>query len=324
MIWRTALALASRGRLAILIFHRVLAKPDPLLPGEPSADEFDALLAHVASRFRVVPLAQAARALYAGTLAPRTLAITFDDGYANNLDIAAPILRKHGMPATVFVATGYLDGRCMFNDAIIEAFRATPHATLDLGALGLGSHALGSDAERRAAIDAVLREVKPRAPEERDRIAREILRCAHVAAPRDLMLTRASVRALGAFGLDVGAHSVSHPILARTPSDVAWHEIRESKRDLENLVHAPVTQFAYPNGRPGEDYTDEHVAMVREAGFAFAVSTAAGVASRDGDRLQLPRFTPWTRQPLKFDLMMLRNLQHTLPRARASAASAAA
>jgi peptidoglycan/xylan/chitin deacetylase (PgdA/CDA1 family) len=321
VIWRTAIGLASRGRLPILIFHRVLQKPEPLLPGEPSAEEFDALLAHLASRFRIVPLGHAARDLYAGTLAPRTLAITFDDGYANNLAIAAPILKRRGVPATVFVATGYLDGRCMFNDAIIEAFRSTALPELDLTALGLGRHALRSDAERLAAIDAVLREVKPRAADARDQVAKDVLARAGVAPPEALMLTRASVRDLASFGIDVGAHTVNHPILARTPAAVAWHEIRESRRELEDITGGPVTLFAYPNGRPRDDYAGEHVAMVRDAGFAFAVSTAAGAASIRSDRLQLPRFTPWARQPLKFDLMMLRNLQHAPSQPNAAAAA---
>ena len=322
MIWRAAMALASRGRLPILIFHRVLPKPDPLLPGEPSAEEFDALAGHIASRFRVLPLAQAARDLYAGTLPPRALAITFDDGYANNLAVAAPILKRHGLPATVFVATGYLDGRCMFNDAIIEAFRGTVNSELDLTPLRLGRHAVRNDGERRAAIDAVLRELKPLAAEARDRVAQDVLQRAGVPGPKDLMLTRASVRALTPFGIEVGAHTVNHPILASTPRAMAWHEIRESKRELEEITGAPVRVFAYPNGRPQLDYASEHVRMVREAGFGFAVSTAPGVANRSADPLQLPRFTPWTRHPLKFDLMMLRNLQHGPVQPRATPAAA--
>ena len=67
--------------------------------------------------------------------------------------------------------------------------------------------------------------------------------------------------------------------------------------------------FAYPNGKPGDDYGAEHVRMVHEARFRAAFSTAWGAASRASDVLQLPRFMPWTREPLKFDLLMLRNLR---------------
>jgi len=110
-------------------------------------------------------------------------------------------------------------------------------------------------------------------------------------------------------GLDVGAHTVRHPILAELSAEDAWSEIAESKRELEALLQRPVTLFAYPNGKPGSDYRGEHVRMVKEAGYTAAVSTAWGAATRDSDVLQLPRFTPWSRNPLKFDLMMLRNLR---------------
>ena len=144
MIWRSALALASRGKLSILIFHRVLSKADPLLPSEPSAAQFDALLRHIKTRFAVLPLSDAVRRLYDGTLPAGALAITFDDGYADNLAVAAPILQRYGIPATVFISTGYLDGRCMWNDLVIEAFRSSKQAELDLTTLSLGKHLLAS------------------------------------------------------------------------------------------------------------------------------------------------------------------------------------
>ena len=256
-----------------------------------------------------LPLRDAVRCLYDGTLPASALAITFDDGYADNLAVAAPILRRHGMPATVFIATGYLDRGCMFNDVVIEAFRSTEKCELDLTEYGLGRHPLGSVAERVAAIDRVLSQTKYLPLAERDARARDILRAAETAEPDGLMLTRDSVRKLVGSGFEVGAHTVNHPILAKTPSEKAWREICDGKRDLENLTGSPVTVFAYPNGRPGDDYLGEHVRMVREAGFSAAVSTAWGAASRASDALQLPRFTPWTRQPMKFDLLMLRNLR---------------
>ena len=309
MIWRGMLALASHGRLSILIFHRVLPERDPLLPGEPTAAEFDTLLAHLQKRFSVLPLADAISRLYAGTLPRSALAITFDDGYADNLTVAAPLLRKHGIPATVFIATGYLDGGIMWNDVVIAAFRSTPHAALDLESVDLGKHTLESADDRRAALGRVLDVLKYRPRARRERDAHAVLQAAGGPVPAGLMLTRDAVRSLGRFGLDVGAHTVSHPILAKTPGDDAWREICDSKRALEQLLGHPVKLFAYPNGRPNHDYQVEHVRMVQEAGFEAAVSTAWGAARRDSDRMQLPRFTPWTRNPFKFDMLMMRNLR---------------
>jgi peptidoglycan/xylan/chitin deacetylase (PgdA/CDA1 family) len=318
MIWRSAFALASgRGstaRLSILIFHRVLAEPDPLFPGEPCAAQFDALIQHIAARFRVLTLVDAIESLRNGTLPPRALAITFDDGYADNLAIAAPILQRHRVPATVFVATGYLDGTCMWNDCVAEAFRATAHDELDLRSVGLGSFRLLSHDDRRRAINRVLGQIKYQPTKERQDRTDRIMRAAEVGAPTGLMLTRDSLRALRATGIDIGAHTVTHPILTRLASAAAWHEIRQSKQDLEALLGEPVSLFAYPNGRPDDDYSAEHVCMIREAGFAAAVTTAAGAAKRSSDIYQLPRFTPWSRDPLRFDLLMLRNLRQRMER----------
>ena len=310
MIVAATMALASRGRLSILIFHRVLAERDALLPSEPTAEDFDLLLSHLKARFTVLPLHDAVERLYGGTLPRPALAITFDDGYADNLSVAAPLLRKHGLPATLFVATGYLDGGIMWNDRVIAAFRSTSRPALDLDALGLGRFSTATTGDRREGMERVLRELKYRPSAERERLARAVAEAAEIETPSNLMLTRDGVRALGRYGVDVGAHTVRHPILARTDSSEAWREISEGKRELEAIAGGSVSLFAYPNGRPGDDYGPEHVRMVREAGFAAAVSTAWGAADRASDRLQLPRFTPWTRQPLRFDLLMLRNLRH--------------
>ena len=309
VILRRALSLASRGRLSILVFHRVLSQPDALLPSEPSAAEFEALLLHVKARYTVISLLDGVQGLSDGSLPQNAVAITLDDGYANNLTIAAPILHRHGIRATVFVATGYLDGGCMFNDLVIEAIRGAKGPSLDLSALGLDTYGLQSVEDRRMALDRILDSIKYLALEERDRRAHQILALAKVAPPNGMMLTRASVQRLAQFGLDVGGHTISHPILAKAPADAAWAEIRDGKNDLEDLLGREVALFAYPNGRPDDDYRPEHVQMVKNAGFKAAVTGAWGAAKQGSDVFQLPRFTPWTRRPLKFDLLMLRNLR---------------
>ena len=156
MIWRSALSFASRNRLSILILHRVLPKGDPLFPNEPVATEFDELLRHIKSTYNVLRLSDAIERLQAGSLPRRALSISFDDGYADNLSVAAPILRTHGLPATLFITTGYLDGGSMWNDVVIEAFRGTKRSQMDLTHIGLGIHPLASIDDRRVAIERVL------------------------------------------------------------------------------------------------------------------------------------------------------------------------
>ncbi len=124
-------------RLSVLVYHRVLSAPDPLRPGEPTVEEFEARMRWLASNYNVMPLIEAVRGVRANRLPKRALSITFDDGYADNHDLALPVLRKLGLPATFFVTTGYLDGGCMFNDVVIEAVRRA-RTELDLRDLGFG------------------------------------------------------------------------------------------------------------------------------------------------------------------------------------------
>jgi peptidoglycan/xylan/chitin deacetylase (PgdA/CDA1 family) len=100
--------------------------------------------------------------------------------------------------------------------------------------------------------------------------------------------------------MEIGGHTVRHPILTELADAEAALEITQGRDVLQGLIGAPVLSFAYPNGRPGRDYDARHVAMVREAGFETAVTTAVGVSRPGDDPLQLPRFTPWDRSPSRW------------------------
>jgi peptidoglycan/xylan/chitin deacetylase (PgdA/CDA1 family) len=264
--------------------------------------------------FNVLPLESAVRLLQSSRLPPRAAAITFDDGYADNAAQALPVLHHYGFSATFFVATGFMDGGRMWNDSIIEAVRRTRQEALDLRACGLSMHQelvpLRSLQQRRDAIEKLLIRIKYLAPLQRNQAISQVVAAAGVDLPNDLMLRTDQLLALRDSGMQIGAHTVNHPILASTTDADALWEIAQSKRTLEERLDQEVTLFAYPNGKPGPDYAVRHVEMVREAGFVAAVNTAAGVAGRDTDAFQLPRFTPWERNGLRFGLSMLRNLRH--------------
>lgn len=291
--------------LLVLIYHRVLPEPDPLLPAEPDATAFAAQLDLIGSLFKVLPLAEAVRRLRAGQLPPRTVCITFDDGYANNCEVALPILRARAMPATVFVAPGFLCGGRMFNDTVIEALRRAG-GELDLSREGFGRHALPDDAARVRAIASILPVLKYLPQAERVRRADAIAERVGADLPDDLMMTEEQVRRLHRGGITIGAHTVNHPILANVDEATARQEIVESKARLADLIGAPVTTFAYPNGGPARDYTARDVALAREAGFELAVSTAWGAATATVDPLQIPRIAPWDRSAVRFGMRMVR------------------
>ncbi|MBN8279288.1 MAG: polysaccharide deacetylase family protein [Gammaproteobacteria bacterium] len=296
----------ARRPLAIVTYHRVPAAADPMLPREPHAAPFRAQMEFVARHLRPLPLPDAIGHLYAGTLPRRAICITFDDGYANNHDVALPILRSLGVPATFFVATGYLDGGIMFNDAVIEVLRRHSAPTLDLTDLGFGQLSLANTDQRRAAARRIYGHVKYQSRADREALVARLCGLTGVTLPRDLMMTCDQVRALQAAGMDVGGHTISHPILARLADDDAREEIAGGRARLAAILGAAPRSFAYPNGRPGDDFEPRHAQMVADAGYAYALSTIPGCATPGADRWSIPRVTLWSRTPLRLTANLLK------------------
>lgn len=286
-------------QLHILIYHRVLAQADLLRPAEPTAAEFDWQMGLLRRYFNPLGLAEALERLEQGKLPPRSACVTFDDGYINNLTVALPVLQRYGVPATVFVASDFLRSGVMWNDVIVESFRQSQGRRIDLRAHGLGQYAPKDAAALRRDAHGVVRNIKYAVPEARDALVADVLSQTGAQPPR-LMMNEAELRALHAAGVEIGAHTCSHPILTKLSESQARAEIAGSKAVLEGVLAAPVRFFAYPNGRADEDYAPEHAAMVREAGFEAAVTTNVGTAVAKTDRYNLPRFTPWDRTPGRF------------------------
>src|SRR6267142_5659459 len=146
--------------LSILVYHRVVPEPDPLVPEAVCAMEFDWQLAVLSRWFTVLSLREATARLHSGTLPVRAACVTFDDGYADNVTVALPFLRRRGLPATFFLATAFIDGGRMWNDSVIEAVRAMPGDTLDASCIGLDSLDISTVDLRRAAIARALPALK--------------------------------------------------------------------------------------------------------------------------------------------------------------------
>lgn len=297
------------ARLSVLIFHRVLPLQDPLFPDEMHARRFDELCGWLKQWFNLLPLDAAVRHLKAGSLPARSACITFDDGYADNHHVAMPILRSHGLTAAFFIATGFLDGGRMWNDTIIESVRACQSPEFDLSSLGLGRHALASINERRAAIGTLVNQVKYRPIQERITLTEQMARLVNTPPPDNLMMTSQEIKAMRLAGMQIGAHTITHPILAGLTDSEARDEIQGSKRFLEQLLEERVGLFAYPNGKPAEDYTPRSVDVVRNLDFDAAVCTAWGTTGGGGDLFQIRRFTPWDRSQFRFGLRLLNNMR---------------
>ena len=300
------------ARLSILIFHRVHAEPDSIFPGEPDAHRFKALMALLGKSFNFCSLDDAVRGLRDGTLRKGSLAVTFDDGYVDNLDVACPILLALGIPATFFVASGFMRGGRMWNDRIVEAVR---HCDADVTEIeralastpGAGTAVKGARTKRDLCLR-VLAGIKYLPETERNQAVGHVERCLGMTQTDALMMNEDQVRKLRSHGMTIGAHTVNHPILRTLDEASARSEIEQGKADLERVLGEEISLFAYPNGKPGADYCARDVRLVTEAGFTSAVTTEWGVSSVGDDLLQLPRFTPWDRDMWRFSLRLSGNL----------------
>lgn len=314
MLIRTAFSGLSpagkNGKLSILIFHRVLPFPDSLLPDEPDIARFEQMMLWIRDWFNVLPLDEAVSRLRSGNLPARAAAITFDDGYADNVLHALPILKRYELPATFFIATGFLNGGIMWNDKIIEAVRKTDRTSISAKPLGLDILPIVTWAEKLAALNSLIPAIKHLPPEKRQDMVDLVVDACGAILPSDLMLTTEQLVELRNSGMGIGAHSVSHPILASLEHDAAIREIGESRHHLESILQQRISLFAYPNGKFITDYNIEHRQIVRSLGFSAALTTTPGVSRSDTDPFQLPRFTPWDRWRLKFGIRLLDNFRY--------------
>lgn len=305
--------ISGPARLQILIFHRVLAEPDPLFPDVPDARRFRELVRMFKRLYRVLPLGEALDQLRDQQLPAGSAALTFDDGYEDNYSVALPILKDEGVPATIFVATRFLDGGRMFNDTVWESFRHTTRNSADLDFIGLGQVAINTWDDRRRLSEKVIDAIKYMDLDGRERAAERVAVELEVSPRSDLMMSSEQVARLPAECITVGAHTHSHPILTRLAPAEARADIVRGRVRLEQIRGEPIELFAYPNGVPGRDYARVHVDMVRDLGFRAAVTTAPGVHVRTGDYYQIPRFTPWRHDLPRFAVMMLGNSRRLQP-----------
>ena len=290
----------------ILIYHRVHPRPGPFMLDAVSPDRFESQMRHLARTWNVLPLAQLVARAREGVVPPRAIAVTFDDGYADNFEYAWPILRHHGLPATVFLVTDCVGtGVAPWHDRVLLAFEATDRRVARLPG-ETNDRDLGDPAARRGAALAALECFKRM--EAPDRLAaietlRADLGARHPLGEERLMLDWRQVLAMRDGGISFGSHTVTHPILSRQEPAIARAELEDSKRLIEQRLGEEVGLFAYPNGRP-EDYTEDVIAMLKGAGYRAAVTTSFGANDAGDDPYRLRRGTPWETDAAGFALKL--------------------
>jgi peptidoglycan/xylan/chitin deacetylase (PgdA/CDA1 family) len=279
----------------VLLYHRVAERPSDPLGLCVSPANFARQLEVLKAERELVPL----EAIVYSDVSPDAVALTFDDGYRDNLEAAVPALAAAGVPATLFVSTAHVaEGRGFWWDELHRVLLEAPpdaDAVLEISvARQRRAFCVGGIRERQIARKHLQHWLQPMSLEEIDS-ALAALRAwagmyeADAVLEEDRPMTPDGVRAVaGTPLLSVGAHSRSHRCLRYADPAAQDAEIAGSRDDLAAWLGAEPTSFSYPFGFPGADFDHGVMARVRAAGFSLGVTTAPGPL-RSADRLALPR-----------------------------------
>lgn len=306
---KAMMSVVTWNKLSILIYHRVHNDHDVRFM-EPTTSEFDAQLTFLKKFFCFHTLEDAVTMLASNSLPVNSAVITFDDGYKDNYTNALPILLKHKIPATFFVTTSFIGGGCMWNDRVIHSLVSSPKASVSLPYFD-GKEVILGDVETRKNIAlAILSKIKHLDYQQREDAVAEVVACSGGTIPKDIMMSIDEVIALRDAGMEIGGHTTTHPILTKLSESAAYLEIAQGKETLEGWLGQQIKTFAYPNGKPHEDYCKVHAEAVKKLGFTGAVSTAWGISTYKSDLFQLPRFRPWDKQQWKFLARLMLNYKN--------------
>jgi peptidoglycan/xylan/chitin deacetylase (PgdA/CDA1 family) len=279
----------------VLMYHRFSDGPRSR---RLSCALFEQHLRYLTSHFRVRRLADVVAALQEGRpLEPRTVVLTVDDGYADFVEHAYPLLQRYAVPATLFVVSDFLQRNCwLWFDRLHYILNATRAPRLDVHIDGARIRAELSSPDRRERAWSALGELCMRMTTAgRAFVADELEQVLEVQVPAVATsdyraMTWAEASRLDGGLIDIGSHTCSHPVLSQCTAEEIEHELRESKRVIEARLLRPVAAFAYPHGEPA-DYDGRAMQAAQAAGYACA-TVAHGEPLRDGaDLFRLERLS---------------------------------
>ena len=303
------------SRALILMYHRVAEVDLDLWSLCVTPQNFAEHLEVLQKYAHPMSLKQLAQAHRDGNIPHQAVVITFDDGYADNLYNAKPLLERYNIPATVFVATGQVGQNREFwwdelERVLLQPGRLPQRLSLTINGsthqweLGAAANYSQDDYQRSSDRQAwegqpgsrlsfyysIWQHLRPLSEDQRQKALDEILTWAGaepVARPTHRSLVPEEVFTLGQGGLvEIGAHTVTHPFLSAHSVAFQRDEIQRSKAYLDEFLDYPVTSFSYPFG----DYTAQTVPLLLESGFACACSTVETTVWQHSDCFQFPRF----------------------------------
>jgi peptidoglycan/xylan/chitin deacetylase (PgdA/CDA1 family) len=285
-----------RNGLTILMYHGVVREQLPVSDWCFLEDSsFRRQIEYLRRHFSIVPLSAAIELLQQDAVEKPTAVVTFDDGYQNNFDVAFPALQQDGVPATIFLTTGFVDSsNTVWFCHVIRALSETRKTSMQWGDAELDV----SDPRKKAMASARLQAGLKASPPDQvhslvQRIYQELdvdpLSSVEPGSPFRI-LNSSSIQTMVQSGLvEFGAHTQTHPILSLLSPEEQAREISGSVQAVERLTGQPCRYFAYPNGRP-QDYDSGTVELLRNCGILAAVTTTRGSNEARHSLLELQRY----------------------------------
>ena len=266
----------SGNRLLVLAWHNV--ESTHFFPSAPGAGSrgLEAQLRLIRRIARPVRLDRALRDLSAERPLPRrAVAITFDDGYRDNLDVAAPLLSRLGLPATFFLVPGLMSREVKaWWEEVAWAFESSALSSLEWEGR---TWTWDSSATRSRCCNLIVETLKRRSRRDRDAAVEEIVSTLDPQGrqPSDLFFDWDGARSLARLGFGIGSHTVTHPILSEETPEVQRSELSDSRRSLQAEIGVTVDLLAYPNGTE-LDYNEDSMAAARASGYSHSVTVLEG------------------------------------------------
>jgi peptidoglycan/xylan/chitin deacetylase (PgdA/CDA1 family) len=303
---------------AILMYHSVL--PDPSLQADSlggivhSGSAFRAQMELLARDYHPISLNQTVKHLRDGEDFPkRSVVVTFDDGYADNYEVAMPILNQFAVPATFYVTVDCVENkRLPWPSRLRFAFRRTKQTswtgskTDSQTGSNPKSWNLSSPLNREEAFLAACDSCCQLSGAVQEEFVRRIEHELQASLPADsgsLMMSYDQLRELAGHGHVVGSHTMTHPNMAQLKVDDARRELAESKQRLESRLGSPIKHFSYPCPALEPHWSERTLEQSRAVGYETAVTTNSGLTRRGDQLLSLKRLRPTkTLEGLRWNL----------------------
>ncbi|MBU4009416.1 MAG: polysaccharide deacetylase family protein [Proteobacteria bacterium] len=291
----------------VLTFHRVGNGTNRFFDVIPT-DVFERIVQYLSKSYKIFTASEAWARTVTGNLPRNAIVITFDDGYRDNYTNAMPVLKKYKVSATLFLSTGPPDdSKLLWHDLMFNAFSETK---VSEWRFMKKRYWLSNIQSAKLAVTTFAKYIKKLDETERDSAIYQLYRDLAIDPKENknetTMLTWDEVKVMADNGIEIGSHTVNHPILSRLTYGQQFMEISGAIKRIEEKTGIRPKVFAYPNGRL-EDFNNDTLSILKRCGIRSAFTTEVGNNSVDSDPFMLKRGAAWSHDPNKFVLQLALN-----------------